>query len=319
MFNMGEGGWSEVYYLSATDIAAVIPLATALGNKRNELLSSAAGVVGARIVPLDVDGNATGRGRVLDLRGQLEGVPTGEARDQFTTAIRVTFADTTETRRKFMWMRGLPDSAVAYDPVTGKSQILQAWKDKLTAYTTFLTNEAYQVKYLNPNVNAGDIQFIDRIGFTTEGALRATFKVAPPAAFDTKRRVIIRKYRGELGPRVNGRTMIAARDTPMSLTMNKWATYCADQETMGGGAEMVKEVYGFTPIQVGRPIQISAHKVGRPFFLQVGQARSLRGCPVTLVAPASSGSASATARGFGPSPEPPTPSRSDGTLLAPMP
>lgn len=291
LMNMQEGGWSEVYYTTGTDLPAIIPRAKALASQRTVLNSTACTVVGARIVPLDASGNPSGRGKVLDFRNNIDAPPTGVARDQYTTAIRVTFKDSPELHTKFMWMRGLADDSAKYDPVTGRETIDPGFKTKLDAYVAYLNGDSFQIKYLNPNVNQGDIQYPDRVGFTTEGALRLTFKVAPPAAFAQGLRVIVRKYRGALGNQVNGRTRVLERDLVGALTLGKWATYCADQETMAGSAELVKEVYGFTLIADASADHIRAHKVGRPFFLQVGRVRPKRGCPVTLVAPASTGSA----------------------------
>jgi hypothetical protein len=319
LFNMNEGGWSEGFYKPATDLANAISDVTSLANQRQKLKADICQIVGARVSALDVDGNPTGRGRIVDLRGTLEATPGLEARDQYTTSIRATYFDQGDVNRKRVWLRGLPDTAVAFNVTSGRPEILAAWKTKFDTWHLFLTTGGYLIKYLNPNVNVGDIQKIARLGFTTEGALRATFTVAPPAVFAAGRRVIIRKYKGALGVKVNGRTSVIEREATGALTYNKWATYCADQETMGGNAEMVKEVYSFTPIQIGVVGPPSSHKVGRPFFLQVGKARSLKGCPVTLVAPPATGSATATRSTHGFSPETTSPSASAGSLLAQMP
>src|SRR5262249_43057389 len=163
---------------------------------------------------------------------------------------------------KKVWLRGLPDNAVAYDAVTGKPSIDPAWVTLFETYTTYLTTNNYQIKFLSPNANAGEVQPIQRVAFSTEGALVLKFAGAPAAVFQPGVRVIVRKYRGALGVKVNGPTKVIERAADGTLTLNKWAVHCTDQETAGGAAELVREIYSFVSIFDSHVLAPSSHKVG---------------------------------------------------------
>jgi len=280
LINMDEGGWSESYYIDAADVGVASGKASTLKLARGGLLNDRAIVAGWRVQPLNSFGQPSGRGYVTDRRAGPQPTSAPGARDQFTTSWLIEKADSGNLHRSRSWLRGLPDPWVAYT-TAGKITWPTASDPSWDNFKNIITTEQWQVRFFNNDPNNNPWPLLQTVRFTTEGYLEVVLQVNPVVAFVPGDYVRIRKYTGEIGPGVNGKARVIAVEDGTTLTLNRISKHCADEETVGGLAELAYDRYSFNAIVFFDRVRPTSHKTGRPFFSPLGRRGSQRGCRVT--------------------------------------
>src|SRR5262245_37439972 len=147
IFNAERQGWSETFYWTGTSADNAIANALPVGQARIGLLGNTVQLESIRVSDVAILGDS-----LTDetLNGQNTSVAAAGARDTVSNAV-LGRATAENIYRRQIWIRGMPDAFIIYNPATGKSMLnespafIQAWN----VWATALVGKGFQLRVID--------------------------------------------------------------------------------------------------------------------------------------------------------------------------
>lgn len=281
LMGMVSAGWSETYWVTASDLTAAQTAAEAIARGRVPLCNINATVVGWRIKRYLDDGtvDVSNRGLVEDAApfGLTGAQPA--PRDLSVAAVLMRYFDTSGYFRKNLWLRGLPDASIAFFN-NGLPNFAAPLIQAINNYTGVLQANGVVIRQFQRDPNANAPKAISEVAFSDDGVMSITTAAALSGA-DIGKRVKITGYRGKFSSKVNGMAKIISKVSDTTLVLDKTTCNFADQTDVGNGAMVFLEKYATAALAKSRAVRFTKHNAGRAFFVAPGRHSDRNKCLIT--------------------------------------
>lgn len=264
IFRQGGAGWSESWYISASNHDQALEKLQVVGPTRAKLLGGGAAVEYQRVSDVAIKGDS--KITIINEYAASTGVT---AADEPWDAVYVR-VEAGPLYRRQMWLRGIPDEwagAAAGFPGTNpnNSFLLEAMKK----FTAKVKSVPLQLKCIDKE-GAGAVKTPITL-LAADGSGRITFSVAVSqgAVGDEFR---VSGYEGPDKAKLNGVHKIAAIGAGTVTIAKPFSTLTAPTENSGGKAQPRITVYkDVTDLIIMR---MAKKSTGRAFFLPVGRRKA---------------------------------------------
>jgi len=150
--------WNEVQYCVAGSLAEAAVYSAAFKLRRTNLMHPTCTWVKSRVTQV---GDPTIHTLVnINAQGTWDptGGPLNPANPNEAAVINLSSTVRSGTRR--LWMRGLPESAVSFNAVTGRSYVNPEWSEKLTLFISMLGSapQQYAIKKKKTGIGNGIVK-----------------------------------------------------------------------------------------------------------------------------------------------------------------
>lgn len=271
IFRAGAAGWTENFYLEATNRDTAEAEVTVLGWLRSVMVGAGAGLVAARFSDIAIDGDANLT--TFSLGGGASG--GGGFRDQYTTAIVCRAEAEKGLYRRTVTLRGCPDAYAVYDPIKGEMVPGDSFKGNFDPFVGRLAGAGFGWKIRGWSKAAEDVAKmpIESVSTLVAGTIIYT---APGHVFAKGDRVRVRGVKG-LGAEGCNRTdkvIDAAPGQSFSLPLLPGESPPVPGEKNTGTARrQVKKLFQIDDCIYNK---IGSRKTGRPFDSPRGRQRARR-------------------------------------------
>jgi len=241
-----QSGWSETWYLDASE-TAVVSKADTLNKRRSGFLTRAASITNTRIQIIG------GRSRLL--RTAYPGV-LGADQDIPQMALSAVCAGQGVNNVKNFQLRGIPDGNVD----GGEFQPTQGFQNAFAAFGSALVNEGFRFRAID--LSSAQVSIV---GVTALGV----FRLGGPLVFDVGSFIQILRAKNTNGVSVAGTYFVSAKVDAQNGTFLNWTGGTVE---LKGKARVKSYIYPLVAANTLEALQISTRKVGRPFNLYHGRA-----------------------------------------------
>jgi hypothetical protein len=241
-----QSGWSETWYLDATESTA-ISKADTLNKRRSGFLTRAASITNTRIQLLG------GRSRLL--RTVYPGV-LGADQDIPQMALSCICLGQGVLNQKNFQLRGIPDGNVD----GGEFTPTQGFQTAFAAYGSALVNEGFRFRAIDLTAAQVAIVSVSNIG---------VFALAAPLVYNVGSFIQFLRAKNTVNQAVNGTYYVSAKVDGQNGTFLDWTGGILQ---LKGKARVKTFVYPLVAANSLEFTQISVRKVGRPFNLYHGRA-----------------------------------------------
>jgi hypothetical protein len=270
VFEAGSRGWTESYIFSSAgdSHAPVEGPATRLANARIELCGQ-----GARIKAIRISKEGIGPDSLLrytDIKPTVVKVPDAQGnvlsfgpRAQPNVALLVRCSDVTEAKRKYIYLRGIPDLIEVNGGMIEDNKIYAALFDK---FRKQLINESWGWSGVATKYGPADLLNYES---TVNGVITFTLQANLFQNADFGKRVMAR-FRGVNGKsQLNGPQLVKVTDAqsgklvyPLSLLAYK------------NGGQVSYSTLDFQKIEIVDPHKVVTRKAGAPLLESRGRAKA---------------------------------------------
>lgn len=278
IFQAGDNGWTEGWYFNATSLATAVTTWATFRSKRDDCLGDWAWIKALRVAGEPADG-------VVDITSLA--APEGQ---QVAPAIRDTAWNAVLAMcrsggsRRQMWMRGVPDRAVAFNAITGQPELNNLLNSALKAWAALAVKDPGGL-LMKVKVRAGGE--ITPADGATPAVMNTPKEIAAIARIPDVNRVILtlgahpflqfqsitikNGRRGQV-PWLRG-TYRVLEATPTTITI---ATPNDPQTPIQylGGTTVYRNVYKYPPITSIKYGRFASRKTGRSLFVSRGRQRN---------------------------------------------
>jgi len=260
-FSMEGYGWTESYFRdnnAVTDLAALADFdRETIWNKRAVALAKQAKIIAQRASFVTVKGDA-----VLNYI-PMQGNETWDAEDP-NTAILVRLGNIDNTRRKNIFMRGIPDDLVVRGGTVGGAT---GWKPAADAFFTALVQNNYGWYGILDKVDINVTGYVEN----AQNKVVLTLAAAPPLGLAEGDKVVLQGVNLGVGkPSVlNGNHPYIVTDTAEVTTVKPTAVF----PFPGLGGKVRKVTKDLYQAKNWRYQKIDTRKAGKISNLQAGRAR----------------------------------------------
>lgn len=260
LFGQGRNGWSESYYIEATDYAAAQTRFKRLATNRSLLLGKGSYIDGIRIS----DEAILNDSYPVDLG---TGTATQDAvTDTPWNSIYVRAQAGALYRRQFH-LRGVPDSWITIDPTTGKGIIPAVARAAFDAWAADATGFAPVMKL---KVMSKTLDAVAITGQPTQDGTFTKFNVGAVPGLEAVPYVLLRKWKGPDRKTLNRRWDVITYANPWVTLALPWA-YLRDPDHDYKGM-LLRRVPAYADMTDLFLTRFASKKTGRAFFVSAGKA-----------------------------------------------
>lgn len=262
IFGQGKNGWTESYYIEATDYDAAKARYADLASTRAKLLGKGSYIDGVRVsdeailndaFPIDV-------GSTTDTQVAVTDTPWN--------SIYVRAQAGALYRRQFH-LRGVPDSWIVIDPTNGRPAIPATAREAFNAWAFSMTKRTpvCMLKVMTKTLDAvkvGGPPLID--------TPYTKVNVGTVAGLDAVPYVLMRKWRGPDKKLLNRRWDVIAYTAPWLTISLPFAAL--SNAALDYGGFILRRVPGYSAMTDVYLTRYAAKKTGRAFFVSAGASHN---------------------------------------------
>jgi len=147
IFNAERQGWSEIFYWTGSSHTDALAAALPVGTARLALLGSTHQLEAIRISDVDILGDS-----LPDVSLNNQNIDTSAARAHDVPSVAVLGRASAENLyRRQIWVRGMPDKFIEFDPKTGKTLLKQtaAFTAAWDTWSSSLIQKGFELRVNN--------------------------------------------------------------------------------------------------------------------------------------------------------------------------
>lgn len=290
IFNGERQGWAETWYWTGSSSDTAMAAALAVGQARLKLLGNTLQLEAIRVSDVAILGDS-----FVDesLNNQNTGTGASGARDVVAVSV-LGRATAQNLYRRQVWIRGMPDAFVFYDPKTGKSQLnesaafISAWN----TWASQLIAKAYQLRVIDKDSPQKPITGVLVAPVTGQTAIRC-----PGHGYAPGKMIRIRGAKFANGPGEtldeNGKSLVngvwqvreIVNNPPPAAQLNPvdWfeiPSFFDDiQPAYVSGGKAQERVVAYKTIDFMKYSRYAKRDTGRAFFVPRGRSRGKKRFP----------------------------------------
>ena len=266
IFNQHKQGWTETFYRTASNYTDAKNFALAHVPTRLGLCGRGVTIEAIRISDVDILGDGC-----LEVNPPNQGPYPADADNPWCAAL-VGLCAGDRLYRRSLWLRGIPDSWMARDAVTGDCGFPTVMKSRVDALINHLKISNWKLKVIKKTgagtapatiTNISDNPATGRIVFTTT--------LAGLTVGDTVR---VTDFSGPDKKKLNKTWKIMSITGTDIEVDGKFADL--EDATLDAGGKMKRRIIDYVDVEEGSLLRCMWKKTGRAFFVPAGRRRVSR-------------------------------------------